>query len=159
MDYKAYNQAVIDYSDSIYRFVLKQLHDEAGAQDIVQDTFETLWRKKNEIREVSLKQWLFKTAYHKMIDQIRKNKKRSFTEDISATTYSLSDGFEWKQTLETAFKALPEIQKSVLLLRDYEGYDYHAISEITGLSESQVKVYIYRARLKLRSLLRNCFVL
>ena len=46
---------------------------------------------------------------------------------------------------------LPEIQRSVVLLRDYEGYSYQEIGEITGLTESQVKVYIYRARLFLKA--------
>jgi RNA polymerase sigma-70 factor (ECF subfamily) len=41
---------------------------------------------------------------------------------------------------------LPEIQKTVLLLRDYEGYNYDEIGEMTNLSSSQVKVYIFRAR-------------
>ena len=45
-----------------------------------------------------------------------------------------------------ALNKLPEIQRTVILLRDYEGYNYSEIGEITGLSESQVKVYIFRAR-------------
>jgi len=48
---------------------------------------------------------------------------------------------------------LPEIQRSVLMLRDYEGYAYKEIGEITGLNESQVKVYIYRARVFLKNYL------
>jgi len=48
--------------------------------------------------------------------------------------------------LNEALNKLPEIQRSVIMLRDYEGYDYNEIGEITGLNESQVKVYIFRAR-------------
>lgn len=48
--------------------------------------------------------------------------------------------------LHKAIKKLPEDQRAVIMLRDYEGYSYSEISEITGLSESQVKVYIYRGR-------------
>jgi len=55
-----------------------------------------------------------------------------------------------KELLKEAVNRLPEIQKSVILLRDYEGYSYEEIGEITGLNESQVKVYIYRARLFLK---------
>jgi RNA polymerase sigma-70 factor (ECF subfamily) len=46
---------------------------------------------------------------------------------------------------------LPQIQKSAVLLRDYEGYDYKEIGEILELNESQVKVYIFRARKNLRT--------
>jgi RNA polymerase sigma-70 factor (ECF subfamily) len=52
--------------------------------------------------------------------------------------------------LNGALEQLPTIQKSVIMLRDYEGYSYEEIEEITGLNESQVKVYIYRARVALK---------
>ncbi len=52
-----------------------------------------------------------------------------------------------KEILDEAVEKLPDIQRSVLLLRDYEGYSYEEIGQITGLNESQVKVYIYRARI------------
>jgi RNA polymerase sigma-70 factor (ECF subfamily) len=55
-----------------------------------------------------------------------------------------------KEVLRDALDKLPEIQKSVIMLRDYEGYDYKEIGEITNLSESQVKVYIYRGRVALK---------
>jgi RNA polymerase sigma-70 factor (ECF subfamily) len=50
-------------------------------------------------------------------------------------------------------ETLSEIQRNVILLRDYQGYSYAEIGEITGLNESQVKVYIYRARLALKEYL------
>ena len=53
--------------------------------------------------------------------------------------------------LEKAIENLPEDQRAVVMLRDYEGYSYKEISEITNLSESQVKVYIYRARVFLKN--------
>jgi RNA polymerase sigma-70 factor (ECF subfamily) len=57
--------------------------------------------------------------------------------------------------LNNALDKLPEIQKSVVLLRDYEGYDYAEIGKITGLNESQVKVYIFRARATLKNYIGN----
>jgi len=56
-----------------------------------------------------------------------------------------------KEVLDEALNRLPEVQRSVVLLRDYEGYSYEEIGEITGLNESQVKVYIYRARVFLKN--------
>ena len=58
-----------------------------------------------------------------------------------------------KAIVHKALDQLPEIQKSVILLRDYEGYDYAEIGKITGLNESQVKVYIFRARQTLKNYL------
>ena len=59
--------------------------------------------------------------------------------------------FDLQEILHRAVDQLPEVQKSVLLLRDYEGYSYREIEEITGLSEAQVKVYIYRSRIFLKN--------
>jgi RNA polymerase sigma-70 factor (ECF subfamily) len=55
------------------------------------------------------------------------------------------------EILSEAVKLLPEIQRTVILLRDYEGYSYKEIGDITELSEAQVKVYIYRARVFLKN--------
>jgi RNA polymerase sigma factor (sigma-70 family) len=55
------------------------------------------------------------------------------------------------EILHEALETLPERQKSVVLLRDYEGYSYQEIGEITSMSESQVKVYIFRARKALKT--------
>ena len=55
-----------------------------------------------------------------------------------------------QEVLHEALNRLPEIQKSVILLRDYEGYNYEEIAEITGLNLSQVKVYIFRGRKQLK---------
>ena len=60
---------------------------------------------------------------------------------------------ELTDLLQHSLSRLSEIQRSVLLLRDYEGYAYEEIAEITELTESQVKVYIYRARQKMQQYL------
>jgi RNA polymerase sigma-70 factor (ECF subfamily) len=57
------------------------------------------------------------------------------------------------EILHEALDRLPPVQKSVIMLRDYEGYSYEEIEKITGLNESQVKVYIYRGRVALKEYL------
>jgi RNA polymerase sigma factor (sigma-70 family) len=58
-----------------------------------------------------------------------------------------------KDTIEKALNKLPEVQKNCIVLRDYEGYSYEEIGEVLQLSESQVKVYIFRARQSLKEYL------
>ena len=58
-----------------------------------------------------------------------------------------------KKTLMDALNRLNETQRSLVMLKDYEGYNYEEIGEITGLNSSQVKVYLHRARLTLRDYL------
>jgi len=86
-----------------------------------------------------------------MIDVIRRDKKQTRFEDIEYN--QPADSKEYlglKEILNDAVNRLPDIQRSVVLLRDYEGYSYEEIGEITRLNESQVKVYIYRARVFLK---------
>lgn len=151
MTTEEYNKCVDDFSDAVYRFVLHNLRDEDKAKDIVQDSFIKMWEKVSDIDYKKGRSYLFTTAYHTMIDTIRREKKMTSFEDIEYNQAASSKEFlGLKEILRDAVNKLPEIQRSVVLLRDYEGYSYEEIGEITGLNESQVKVYIYRARLFLK---------
>ena len=151
MTTEEYNICVDNFSDAVYRFVLHNMHDTDKSKDVVQDSFIKMWDKVGEIDYTKARSYLFTTAYHTMIDVIRREKKSVSFEDIEFN--QPSDNKEYlglKEILREAVNRLPEIQRSVVLLRDYEGYAYDEIGEITGLSESQVKVYIYRARVFLK---------
>lgn len=136
-----------DYSDNLYRFILKNARDEEKAKDLVQDTFEKFWNKKDEVQPGKEKSYLFTTAYHTFIDLTRREKKKAhFSEVVESDLTTNNQYTGLQEVLEEALNLLPPDQKSVILLRDYEGYAYDEIAEITGLSESQVKVYIFRGR-------------
>ncbi len=151
-----YNFAVDTYSDNVYRFVLKHLKNEMSAKDIVQDTFLKVWLKHEEIQADKVKSYLFTTAYHCIIDWINKEKRNGDFEKVSENLSSpRSLEFDVSSILDEALNRLPEIQKTVVLLRDYEGYNYAEIAEITKLNESQVKVYIFRARQALKVYLKS----
>ena len=147
MTVEEYNSCVDEHSDGIYRFILKNIRDKETAMDIVQDTFEKMWRKFREVQYSKAKSYLFTTAYHTMIDVIRREKFQADWDDSMENSLSAGNHYTGlKEILDEGLKRLPEIQRSVILLRDYEGYSYQEIGEITGLNESQVKVYIFRAR-------------
>lgn len=140
------------YSDSLYRFILKHIRDEDVAKDIVQDTYEKVWRKVNDIESSNAKSYMFTAAHHTLVDYTRKAKKQGdYNEVIENSLKHEKHYTDIKQILNVALDKLPEIQKSVVLLRDYEGYDYSEIGKITNLTESQVKVYIFRARAFLKN--------
>lgn len=146
-----YNQCVEDFSDNVYRFILKNIKDEEKAKDIVQDTYEKLWVRAGEVSYKKARSYIFTTAYHTMIDTIRKDSKvADINESNNTEPFTNKQYTGLNEILEQALNRLPDIQKSVVLLRDYEGYTYEEIGQITNLSESQVKVYIYRARLALK---------
>ena len=151
MTEKEYNQCVNLYADNVYRFILKNLGHDADAQDVVQGAFEKMWVNRQQVDNERCKSYLFTVAYHQMIDHIRKNKRISlreeFKEEVKITNRQQHDT---KKVLQEALNKLSNIQKSLVMLKDYEGYNYQEIGEITGLNESQVKVYLHRARLILR---------
>jgi RNA polymerase sigma factor (sigma-70 family) len=147
-----YNEAVTLYADRLYRFVLKSIKDIHKAEDIVQDSYEKLWKNIANVNGEKVKAYLFTTAYHTMIDIIRKEKRSAYIEDVSIPESGLENSYsDVQEILKEAVNRLPEIQRMVLLLRDYEGYSYKEIGELTHLSEPQVKVYIYRARVFLKN--------
>jgi RNA polymerase sigma-70 factor (ECF subfamily) len=149
-----YNECVTSYADNVYRFILKNLRHEEDARDIVQTAFEKMWRNRKEVNYEKCKSYLFTVAYHQMIDHIRKAKRMQFKEDFTEGASIVNKPINnLKKVLEHALQILNDTQRSLVLLKDYEGYSYEEIGQITGLSESQVKVYLHRARVQLKEYL------
>jgi RNA polymerase sigma factor (sigma-70 family) len=147
-----YNSCVDQHSDGLYRFILKHIKDSDTARDIVQDTFEKMWRKVNDIDPAKAKSYLFTAGYHTLIDHTRRAKKQGDFSEVKEYKLGHEKNYsDLKEILNRALDKLPEIQKTVIMLRDYEGYDYAEIGNITNLNESQVKVYIFRARTFLKN--------
>jgi RNA polymerase sigma-70 factor (ECF subfamily) len=153
MTVKEYNFCVREYSDNIYRFVLKHIRNEALAEDVIQDVFEKVWLKVGDVTFEKAKSYLFQAAYNRMIDVIRKETRQARWKEESEAKVVYQPQVDAKQVIDQALERLPEIQQSVILLRDYEGYSYEEIGEILELNESQVKVYIFRARKTLKQYL------
>jgi RNA polymerase sigma factor (sigma-70 family) len=147
-----YNSCVDQYSDGVYRFILKNTKDSDKAKDIVQESFTRMWEKVNDITYAKAKSYLFTAAYHTMIDTFRRDKRMTTFDEAPTNDMTTEHTYsDLKEVLQEAVNQLPAIQKSVILLRDYEGYSYEEIGRITNLTESQVKVYIFRARAFLKS--------
>lgn len=151
MTEKDYNDCVRLHADGVYRFIVKNLRHEEDARDVVQTAFEKLWRNRDEVVAEKSKSYLFTVAYNSMIDHLRKVKKvylkEEFREDTRVSYRQVDNA---RAVLEEALGQLSETQRSLVLLKDYEGYNYEEIGQITGLSSSQVKVYLHRARLQLK---------
>lgn len=151
MTEREYNECVNLYADNVYRFILKNLRHEEDARDVVQGAFEKMWINRDTVDNARSKSFLFTVAYNQMIDHIRKNKRVSLREEFNENERgSVGPKQDTKRILNEALSKLSETQRSLVMLKDYEGYSYEEIGQITGLNESQVKVYLHRARLQLR---------
>lgn len=148
-----YNRCVERFSDNVYRFVLKSLRDAEGARDVVQESFLRLWENRAAVVAGKERSYLFTVAYRLLIDRVRERSR--FQGGLPDLPEPRETG-GWdnlSEVLDRALDTLGETQRNLVLLRDYEGYSYREIGEMTGLSESQVKVYIFRARSALRGML------
>ncbi|MBE7172327.1 MAG: RNA polymerase sigma factor [Williamsia sp.] len=154
MTEKEYNECVEKWADNVYRFIVKSIRNEEDAKDIVQSAFEKLWRCREEVNNEKSKSYLFTVAYHNMIDFLRKAKRVQLKDEFNeAASVSHKPVNNLKKVLEQALATLNHTQRSLVLLKDYEGYSYEEIGQISGLNESQVKVYLHRARLQLKNYL------
>ncbi|MBO9570906.1 MAG: RNA polymerase sigma factor [Chitinophagaceae bacterium] len=153
MTEKEYNHCIREHADGVYRFILKNLRHAEDARDVVQSAFEKMWAVRDTVDGNRCKSFLFTVAYHQMIDHIRK-RKFTVNEDMAEEmpVYNTQQR-QTKKIIDGALARLNETQRSLVLLKDYEGYSYEEIGEITGLSSSQVKVYLHRARIQLKNYL------
>jgi len=154
MTEKEYNECVNLYADNVFRFIVKNLRHEEDARDVVQTAFEKLWRNREVVDGDKSKSYLFTVAYNQMIDHLRKVKrvhlKEEFKEETRVQHKHLDNA---RAVLNEALARLSETQRSLVMLKDYEGYSYGEIGRIMNLNESQVKVYLHRARLQLKEYL------
>ncbi len=151
MTEEKFNECVYAFTDALYRFVLKNVGDVQSAEDIVQESFVRLWETRGKVRDGSQKSYLFTIAYRLIIDRSRRLKHSSGVEVETLSRYGSEDGYgDLGQTLARALEGLKEEWRSMIMLRDWEGYSYEEIAEITGASIASVKIGIFRARTELR---------
>ena len=147
MDRSQYNQCVELYADRLFRFAFSSLRNREQA----------VWEKVKSVDFAKAKSYLFTTAHHAMIDEVRQRQHFASIEEFSPTDEKTTQNPypDVNEILHKVIAILPEAQRNALLLRDYEGYSYQEIGDITGMSEAQVKVNIFRARTTLKNKLKS----
>lgn len=150
-----YDKCVSQYSDNLYRFALKSLRSDDEAKDIVQESFLRLWENREAVLGGKEKSYLFTVAYRLIVDRVRMGKRYTGDESVLRTSPASGrpDYNGISELIDRFLDELPPLQKSLIMLRDYEGYSYREMAEMTRLSETQVKVYIFRARTALRRII------
>jgi|SRR6185437_3358676 len=154
MTTEEYNNAVKGLANRLCRFADKLLLDADTAKDITQEAFLKLWENKNQVNPVKIKSWLFTTTYRLCINHIQRRKiiaRVVLEKELSVQP----ENPDLKDIINNTFSLLPPIQRTILLMRDYEGYNYQEIGEMLELNESQVKVYLFRARQKIKDHIKD----
>jgi RNA polymerase sigma factor (sigma-70 family) len=155
-----YNTAVETLSHRLFGYVFKSLRNREDSNDIVQESFMKLWINRGKVETPKAKSWLFTTAHNALINFVKKSGRMSSLDALQIDRGKDDKHvFELKEIIDKALAVLPEQHKSILLLRDYEGYNYKEIGEIMDLNESQVKVYLFRARKKVKEQIKDLTIL
>ncbi len=146
---KEYKEQIDLHADDVLRYLAKNIKDGEVAKDILQDTFVSLWENKEKVEPSKIKNWLFTVAHNNMLKLFRYNKIRqnSFIEENSSES-----NLENTQLIDQLLKQLPDRMRQCLMLKDWEGFSIKEIAEILDISEENVKVNIFRAKVKLKEL-------
>lgn len=156
---KDYKQYINNYSDDLLRYLAKNLQDIDEAKDILQDTFIALWENRTRIENNKVKSWLFTVAHNKMLKLIRHNKIKQnvfdseFVRQENETT--IKQSIENMQQIDYLLSKLNQTQRQCLTLKEWNGFSIKEISQIVNISEQNVKINIFRAKIKLKEIAQN----
>ena len=157
---KAFNEIVNRYKDKLNTYVYYFVNDSDLSEDIIQDTFLILWKKKHTYKEIAkFSTWLYTIAGNLARSELRKKKRRETLNfsDISDREFIVEDKKEdtsdqeyLKKQLYKALGKLEQDIRNIIILRDIQELSYDDISIILNIPIGTVKSRINRARLKLK---------
>ena len=161
----SFRDDVLPLKYRLYRLALRITLNPAEAEDAVQDSLIKVWEHREEWEQIeSIEAYALTICRNISLDMAGKaghgnvqlnEELRVKSEECSIlnSQFSILNDFEQKERLSLVRKlmdTLPEVQRSIMELRDIEGKTYQEIGNILKLSESQVKVYLHRARTSIR---------
>lgn len=149
------NKGVDAWADDAYRFALACCADSKSCKDAVQEAFARLWEKRTEVQFEKGKPYLLSMVHNQLVSMLRYQKVRTGTELSAEEVVEPNDSFDLRDAIQKAMATLPTIQRECLRLRDVEGYAYKEIANILNISDQQVQVYIFRARVALKRQLKE----
>lgn len=168
-DTQAFGVLVARYQDFIFTIVLRILKIREEAEEVAQDAFIKAYESLSSFRgESKFSSWLYSIAYRKALDRLRKNKKYQASELLEEVTEGnfeiIENALEYlqdrerKKIIQDCILQLPEEDAAIITFYYFEDQSVKEIATITGLSEDNIKIKLYRSRKKLFTLLKH-FVL
>jgi RNA polymerase sigma-70 factor (ECF subfamily) len=164
-DLAAFEELYRRHFRRVYALALRMTANPEEAEDLAQETFIQLFKKIGMFRgESAFTTWLHRMTVNQVLMHFRRRKSRpEYTSEEGETPDSIVMGTENQDrmpvvdriVLEDAIAKLPAGYRSVFVLHDVEGYEHNEVAEMLGISEGTSKSQLHKARLKLRSLIRQ----
>ena len=154
---KEYNTRVRPWADDAMRFAIRCGGQRGDCEDAVQEALAALWVHRREVPQEKGKSYLLSSTYRILMSAMRHEsvKQRHASDMQPPATTPPDTSFDLREAIERSLQHLPELQRAILQLRDVEGYSYREIGETLSLSDSQVQVYLFRARVTMRKQLKQ----
>jgi RNA polymerase sigma-70 factor (ECF subfamily) len=158
MENISFRTAVLPLGDRLFRLALRITMNRAEAEDVVQDTLLKVWEQRSQWEQINnLEAFALTICRNRALDVIKRAGRNTASLDkVDNGQWSMVNG---QSTLEDReqislvrrlMDSLPEVQRTIMQLRDIEGMTYQEIAQLLDISETQVKVYLHRARTKIR---------
>lgn len=155
---KDFKTNVLPVSKKLLRFATHFLKNEDEAKDVVQDVFLKLWQKRNELEEIeNIEAFAMRMTRNRCIDVVRANKSVAIDAEtdrkLKAKTVDVHSQFEFTESanqIKLLINKLPDLQRTVMQMRDVEQLTYEEIAEVTELNANAIRVNLSRARKKVR---------
>lgn len=151
MNSEELNKEFLALKDTAYRYAVSMLHDSILAEDATQDLYEKLWRRRLFIRVKGFRSLMMTSIRNICLDLLRERERKQMTEppNTLAAETPPEDAY-LMQTVKRLIAELPEREREVIHLHDYEGLEYGEVAEIIGSSESAARMACSRARQKIK---------
>jgi RNA polymerase sigma-70 factor (ECF subfamily) len=177
-DFAAFEQLLDRYEDKIFRLAYRFVRNETEAKEILQDTFLSIWRKLDTFKgDAQFSSWLYRVAANAALMRLRAQKRHPevSTEELPIDFldnygHLPAGGENWakrpdeelqseelRRHIQAAVDELPEIYRTVFLIRDVEGLSTEETAEVLQISIPTVKTRLHRARLALRETITKYF--
>ena len=152
MTTKEYNNGVRLWSDEVYRFAVHCGFDKELAKDATQESFATLWEQRKDVAVDKGKSFLLSVVHHKIASHFRHGQvhQHAVAQLRVCSSVAPDENFDLQAALRKSMQKLPEVQRSAIELKDVQGYSNSEIANILSISENQVGVYLFRARVSLK---------
>ncbi len=161
MENISFRTTVLPLGDRLFRLALRITMNKAEAEDVVQDTLLKVWERREDWNQIdNLEAFAMATCRNRALDLVKRAGRITAPLDESQPTpmHSPHEQMEVREEfshVRRLMDSLPETQRTIMLLRDIEGMTYQEIAQTLDISETQVKVYLHRARTKIKEWITN----